>query len=157
MVEGTPAGKRLPLEGVRILSQAIVWAGPFGSMILADLGADIIEVESIQHLNPTRAGMRQLPPALLDGPTGALYLNRDPSEGFWNRQAFYNYAKRGHRSITLDLRQEEGLELFFALVREADVFMENNAANVVGHLNIGWDRLHEVNPRLVMMRFPGFG
>lgn len=149
--------RRLPLQGVRILSQAIVWAGPFGSMILADMGADIIEVESIQHLNPTRAGMRHLPPAILEGPTGALYLNRDGSEGFWNRQAFYNFAKRGHRSITLDLRREEGRELFFRLVREADVFMENNAANVVEHLGIDYAQLSAVNPRLIMMRFPGFG
>lgn len=149
--------RRLPLQGVRILAQAIVWAGPFGSMILADLGADVIEVESIQHLNPTRAGMRHLPPAILEGPTGSLYLNRDGSEGFWNRQAFYNFAKRGHRSVTIDLRREEGRELFFGLVREADVFMENNAANVVEHLGIDYEQLSAVNPRLIMMRFPGFG
>ena len=118
MAEATE--RRLPLQGVRILAQAIVWAGPFGSMILSDLGADVIEVESIQHLNPTRAGMRRLPQTILEGPTGALYLNRDGSEGFWNRQAFYNFAKRGHRSVTIDLRREEGRELFFSLVREAD-------------------------------------
>src|SRR5216683_2416154 len=133
--------RRLPLQRVRILSQGIVWAGPFGSMILADLGADVIEVESIQHLNPTRAGMRHIPPALLDGPTGAIYLNRDASEGFWNRHTFFNYAKRGHRSITLDLRRAEGLDVFYALVREADVFMENNAANVVEHLGIDYPQL----------------
>jgi crotonobetainyl-CoA:carnitine CoA-transferase CaiB-like acyl-CoA transferase len=150
-------GRRLPLQGVRILSQAIVWAGPFGSMILADLGADVIEVESIQHLNPTRAGMRHIAPALLEGPTGTIYLDRDGSEGFWDRHAFFNYTKRAHRSVTIDLRREEGLELFYSLVREADVYMENNAANVVEHLHIDWPRLSEINPRLIMMRFPGFG
>ncbi|MGE0135381.1 MAG: CaiB/BaiF CoA transferase family protein [Dehalococcoidia bacterium] len=155
MAESTE--RRLPLQGVRILAQAIVWAGPFGSMILSDLGADVIEVESVQHLNPTRAGMRRLPPAILEGPTGALYLNRDGSEGFWNRHAFYNFAKRGHRSVTIDLRREEGRELFFGLIREADVFMENNAANVVEHLGIDYEQLSAVNPRLIMMRFPGFG
>ncbi len=149
--------RRLPLEGVRILAQAIVWAGPFGSMILSDLGADVIEVESIQHLNPTRAGSRHIPPALIDGPSGAIYFNRDPSEGFWNRHAFFNYTKRGHRSVTIDLRREEGQELFYSLIREADVFMENNAANVVEHLHIDYPQLSAVNPRLIMMRFPGFG
>ncbi len=156
MVESSTE-RRLPLQGVRILAQAIVWAGPFGSMILADLGADIIEVESIQHLNPTRANMRHIPPSMLDGPTGALYANRDTSEGFWNRQSFFNYTKRGHRSVTIDLRRDEGRELFYALVREADVFMENNAANVVGHLQIDYPQLSAINPRLIMMRFPGFG
>jgi crotonobetainyl-CoA:carnitine CoA-transferase CaiB-like acyl-CoA transferase len=149
--------RRLPLQGVRILAQAIVWAGPFGSMILADLGADVIEVESIQHLNPTRAGMRHIAPALLEGPTGSIYLDRDGSEGFWNRHGFFNYTKRGHRSVTIDLRREEGLELFYSLVREADVYMENNAANVVEHLHIDYPQLSAINPRLIMMRFPGFG
>nr|HRC62555.1 CoA transferase [Dehalococcoidia bacterium] len=113
--------RMLPLEGVRVLSQAIVWAGPFGTMILSDLGADVIEVESIQHLNPTRAAVRHLPDLFMQSPTGAGYLNRDNSEGFWNRSATFNYAKRGHRSITLDLLRPEGLELFYSLVRAKDI------------------------------------
>jgi crotonobetainyl-CoA:carnitine CoA-transferase CaiB-like acyl-CoA transferase len=154
----TMDGERtLPLEGVRVLSQAIVWAGPFGSMILADLGADVIEIESIQHLNPTRAAIRHLPDAFMQGPTGAGYFNRDNSEGFWNRSATFNFAKRGHRSVTLDLLSEEGLELFYSLVREADIFIENNAADVVEDLKIDWPQLSALNPRLIMMRFPGFG
>jgi crotonobetainyl-CoA:carnitine CoA-transferase CaiB-like acyl-CoA transferase len=147
----------LPLEGVRVLSQAIVWAGPFGSMILADLGADVIEVESIQHLNPTRAAIRHLPDAFMQGPTGAGYFKRDNGDGFWNRSATFNFAKRGHRSITLDLLRPEGLELFYSLVREADVFMENNAADVVEDLKIDYPQLSAINPKLIMMRFPGFG
>ncbi|MEZ4554304.1 MAG: CoA transferase [Dehalococcoidia bacterium] len=149
--------RMLPLEGVRVLSQAIVWAGPFGTMILSDLGADVIEVESIQHLNPTRAAVRHLPDLFMQSPTGAGYLNRDNSEGFWNRSATFNYAKRGHRSITLDLLRPEGLELFYSLVREADVFLENNAADVVEDLKIDWPQLSAINPRLIMVRFPGFG
>ncbi|MDA1062029.1 MAG: CaiB/BaiF CoA-transferase family protein [Chloroflexi bacterium] len=149
--------RQLPLDGVRVLAQAIVWAGPFGSMILADLGAEVIEVESIQHLNPTRANFRHMPEELLAGQTGALYLNRDGADGFWNRHSGFNFSKRGHKSVTLDLDREEGRELFYELVRNADVFMENNAAAVAGSLGIGWERLSEVNPRLIMVRFPGFG
>ena len=149
--------RRLPLDGVRILSQAIVWAGPYGSMLLADLGAEVIEIESIQHLNPTRANMRHIPPALMDGPTGATMVNRDGSEGFWNRRATFNYAKRAHKSVTLDLLRDEGRELFYELVRRSDVFIENNAADVVGDLGLDFATLSEVDPRLIMVRFPGFG
>ena len=112
--------RKPPLAGVRVLAQGLVWAGPFGTLILADLGAEVIEIESIQHLSPTRtmAG-RHIPDVVMQGPMGALYLNRDNSEGFWDRYASFNYAKRGH-------------DLFLELVTKADVFLENNAA--------GWPR-----------------
>ena len=147
----------LPLEGVRVLAQAIVWAGPFGSMILADLGAEVIEIESIQHLSPTRAFYRHISPRQREGTTGAGLVNRDTSEGFWNRYTFFNYAKRAHKSITLDLHSERGHELFLELVRHSDAFVENNAEGVAGHLGIDWPTLSEVNPQLIMIRFPGFG
>ena len=146
-----------PLDGVRVLAQGIVWAGPFATMILADLGAEVIEVESIQHLNPTRTNFRHIPQSLLDGRAGASYLGRDGSEGFWNRQAWFNYAKRGCKSVTLDLRSERGRGLFLDLARASDAFIENNAADVVDNLGIGWEALREANPRLIMVRFPGFG
>ncbi|MFN8585815.1 MAG: CoA transferase [Dehalococcoidia bacterium] len=153
----TESERRLPLEGVRVLAQAIVWAGPFATMILADLGAEVIEVESIQHLNPTRTNYRHLPPALLAGRIGTNYVGRDGSEGFWDRQSYFNYGKRGCKSVTLNLRSERGRELFYELVREADVFIENNAANVAEHLHVDYPTLSSINPRLIMVRFPGFG
>ncbi len=149
--------RRLPLEGVRVLSQAIVWAGPYATLILADLGAEVTEVESIQPLNPTRTVQRHLDPTLLAGTTGSYYVDRDGSEGFWNRQAWFNYGKRACKSVTLDLTRERGRELFYDLVRESDAFIENNAADVVGNLAIDWPTLSEINPRLIMVRFPGFG
>ena len=147
----------LPLEGVRILAQAIVWAGPAASLPLADLGAEVIEVESIHHLNPTRTTYRHPPQLLMQGPAGAMYADRDTSEGFWNRCANFNYGKRNHKSITLDLSRDEGRELFYELVRVSDVFLENNAAAVVEKFEIDWPQLSKINPRLIMARFPGFG
>ncbi len=149
--------RKPPLAGVRVLAQGLVWAGPFATMILADLGAEVIEIESIQHLNPTRTQERHLPDVVLQGPLGAWYLDRDGSEGFWDRGSVFNYAKRGCLSATFDLSSERGHELFLDLVKQADVFLENNASAVVGNLGIGWDVLHEANPRLIMARFPGFG
>jgi benzylsuccinate CoA-transferase BbsF subunit len=149
--------RKPPLAGVRVLAQGLVWAGPFATVILADLGAEVIEIESIQHLNPTRTQMRHIPDVVMQGPGGSYYLNRDGSEGFWDRQAWFNYGKRGCLSATFDLSGERGHELFLELVRKADVFLENNAANVVDNLGIGWDVLHAANPQLIMVRFPGFG
>jgi len=149
--------RKPPLAGMRILAQGLVWAGPFSTLILADLGAEVIEVESIQHLNPTRTMIRHIPDVVMQGTGGTYYVNRDNSEGFWDRQAWFNYAKRGCLSATLDLNSDRGRELLFELVKRSDAFIENNAAGVVDSLGIGWDELHAVNPRLVMVRFPGFG
>ena len=148
---------RLPLEGVRVLSQAIVWAGPAASLILADLGAEVIEIESIQHVNPTRSNYRNLPELYLQGPFGALYTDRDPSEGFWNRNAHFNYSKRNHKSITLDIERPAGIGLLRELVRVSDVYIENNAVGVVEKFGLDYPRLAELNPRIIQARFPGFG
>jgi crotonobetainyl-CoA:carnitine CoA-transferase CaiB-like acyl-CoA transferase len=149
--------RRPPLDGIRILAQGLAWAGPTATVALADLGAEVIEIESIQHLNLTRTRMRHIPDALMQGPNGNAYANRDNSEGFWNRQVWFNYGKRGCLSATFDLESQRGQELFIELARKSDVFLENNAAGVVGHLGIGWDVLHAANPALIMARFPGFG
>ena len=154
-IGGAPE-RRLPLDGVRIVSQALVWAGPFATLILSDLGAEIIEVESIQHLNPTRTVLRHIPKEFMEGRSGAHFVG-DEREGFWNRQAWFNYGKRGCKSVTLDLRRDRGRELFYDLIRDADVFIENNAAEVVGHLGIDYETLRAINPQLIMVRFPGFG
>ena len=151
------ADRRPPLEGVRVLAQGIVWAGPFSTLILSDLGAEVIEIESIQHLSPTRATRRHIPKDLMEGPSGSSYADRDNSEGFWDRQAWFNYAKRGCKSVTLDLGRDEGRELFLRLIEVSDAFLENNAAAVVDNLGIGWEVVSAANPRLIMARFPGFG
>src|ERR1700721_1769343 len=118
--------RRPPLAGVRVLAQGLVWAGPFGTMILADLGAEVIEIESIQHLNPTRTQLRHIPDVVMQGVGGIRYLTPDVSEGFWDRVVIFNSAKRGHLSATFDLASQRGRELFLDLEGKADVFLENN-------------------------------
>jgi crotonobetainyl-CoA:carnitine CoA-transferase CaiB-like acyl-CoA transferase len=147
----------LPFNHVRVLSNATVWAGPSATLHLADLGAEVIEIESIQHMNRTRMPSRHIAPELMEGPTGALFVDRDAGEGFWNRNANFNYGKQNHKSVTLNLSDPEGLELFHELVRVSDVFLENNAVDVVQKLQIDYGTLSKLNPRLVMARFPGFG
>lgn len=147
----------LPLEGVRILSQGIVWAGPYATMYLADLGAEVIEIESTKHLNPTRATMRHVPPPLLAGPFGSLYPNREAGERHWDRNGTWLYAKRNHLSMTVDMVDPRGRELFLRLVSTADVFLENNAAGVVEKQGIDYEDLRLANPEIIMVRFPGYG
>ena len=151
------SNRRPPLQGVRVLAQGLAWAGPTTTVILADLGAEVIEIESIQHLNLTRTRLRHIPDAVMRGPSGNAYANHDGSEGFWDRQVWFNYGKRGCLSATFDLQSERGHELFLELVKQSDVFLENNAASVVDTLGIGWEVLHAANPQLIMVRFPGFG
>jgi len=149
--------RRPPLDGVRVLAQGLAWAGPTATVALSDLGAEVIEIESIHHLNLTRTRMRHIPAALMAGQNGNAYANRDNSEGFWDRQVWFNYGKRGCLSATFDLESTRGQQLFVELAKKSDVFLENNAAGVVDRLGIGWDVLHAANPALIMARFPGFG
>ena len=88
---------------------------------------------------------------------GASFARRDISEGFWNRRNSFNYASRGHKSVTLDLRSEWAASCSSTSCAFPTPYIENNAAGVVDRLFGGWAALSELNPRLVMASFPGFG
>jgi crotonobetainyl-CoA:carnitine CoA-transferase CaiB-like acyl-CoA transferase len=124
------------LDGVRVLDLSRLLPGPFCSMLLADMGADVIKVED------TRGGdyARYYPPTV-EGGQGALYasLNRD---------------KRG---VALDLKSPEGPGVLEALVRDADVLIESFRPGVLERLGVGHDRLRELNPRLVVCAISGYG
>ncbi|MGF1595439.1 MAG: CaiB/BaiF CoA transferase family protein [Acidimicrobiales bacterium] len=153
----TPGGQRLPLEGVRVLDLTVVWAGPSCTMHLADLGAEVIRVDNPWVFPPaTRGGVPRPNPAhLVDlGPLGGAYPNMDVSGRPWNTHGMWSAQARNKLSCTLDIRKPEGLEMFFRLVEQSDVLVENNSVTTLDHLGIGWDRLHERNPRLVALRMP---
>ena len=124
-----PAGPppRACLEGIRVLDLASFIAGPFCPMLLADLGAEVVKIES---------------------PDGDPF--RMAAFGFvgWNR---------GKRSLVLDLKRPEGREVFFDLVRRADVVVDNFRAGVMERLGFGWEALHAANPRLVHTSITGYG
>jgi crotonobetainyl-CoA:carnitine CoA-transferase CaiB-like acyl-CoA transferase len=135
-----PGPARLPLEGVRVLDLGTYWAGAGCTTYLGAIGADVIKVESVQRPDGWRFNMI--------GPA----LGRRPYER--GRYRAVNLNKRG---LTLNLAADEGRELFLHLVRTADVLVENYAARVMDRLRLGWPDLSAVNPRLVMLRMPGFG
>lgn len=148
---------KLPLSGLRVLDMTVVWAGPFATVLLGDMGAELIRVESLQHPDTNTRGQPIVPPAARQGSGGYYYPDKDPGDRPWNRNAVFNAAARNKKSVTLDLMRPEGREVFFRLVRQSDVFIENNAADVVENLGITYDVLSKVNPALIMISLPAFG
>ena len=122
------------LEGIRILDFSRLFAGPLASMILADLGADVIKVES-----PAGDEAREFGPPFLGG------------EGM-----NYMALNRGKRSIVLDLKQDEDRERARRLAERADVVIENFRPGVTERLGIDYESLHELNPRMVYCSVTGF-
>ena len=124
-----PDARGLPLEGVRVLDLTIVWAGPFATQILADLGAEVIRVESLQRPDVNTRGNHDAPQALLDvTPWGANYPDRQKGDRPWDRSSAYNLHSRNKLSVTLDWERERGMELFLRLFERSDVLVDNNAA-----------------------------
>ncbi|MDH3684088.1 MAG: CoA transferase, partial [Acidimicrobiia bacterium] len=149
---------RLPLEDVRLLDLTMVWAGPYTTMLLGDLGADVIRIEDARLYNGTRGALPRPPRDQLDA-LGWLcaYPDDDPGERPWNRNAFFNIHARNKRSATVNLVRPEGREAFLQLVEKSDVLVENNAVGVMDKLGLSWDQLHERNDQLIVLRMPALG
>ncbi len=148
----------LPLEGVRVLDLTMVWAGPYTTMLLGDLGADVIRVEDARLYNGTRGALPRPPREQLDA-LGWLcaYPDDEPGQWPWNRNAFFNIHARNKRSATVDLLRQEGREAFLRLVEKSDVLIENNAVGVMDKLGLSWEELHERNDQLIVLRMPALG
>lgn len=130
-----------PLAGLCVLELTNNWAGPIAGRHLGDLGAEVIKIE-LATKPATRA---------------SHYPGKEPGKYHWNRSGYFNEMNRNKRGLALDLAKPRGKELFLDLVRRADVVVENNSARVMPNLDVGYDALSEVNPRLVMASISGFG
>ena len=128
-----------PLAGLRILDLTHMLSGPYGAMILADLGAETIKVEPLKG-----EGTRKL-------------LATDPANSLDGQGAYYITLNRNKQSVALDLKSEEGLGVFYDLVRTADIVIENFSAGVADKLKISYPFLSEVNPRIITCSISGFG
>ena len=128
------------LDGVKILDLTRLLPGPFATMLLADLGADVLKVED------TGMGdyVRWAPP---------YHEGADDSA----KSALFLALNRGKRSIRIDLKSEAGREVLLALVRESDVLLEGFRPGVMDRLGVGYERLREENPRLVYCAITGYG
>jgi crotonobetainyl-CoA:carnitine CoA-transferase CaiB-like acyl-CoA transferase len=124
----TDTGGRGPLSGIVVLSLAEQYPGPYATLLMADLGADVVLVER---------------------PAGG-----DPARQF---PAFHEALNRNKRSVTLDLKSTAGRENLLRLVRTADVLLEGYRPGTMGRLGLGPDVLHRANPGLVIASISGFG
>ena len=127
--------KMYPLENIRVLDLSRVYAAPAGSMILADLGAEVIRVEHPDGSDSMRDW----------GP----FLN--------NQSTYYLCANRNKKSITLDLKTEEARAQFKDLVKDADVVLENFKTGDMARMGLNYEELKKINPRLIYCAVTGFG
>ena len=125
------------LDGVRVLDLSRMLAGPYGSMLLADLGAEVLKVEEPDGGDPMRT---MGPPFLPDG-----------------ESAYFLAVNRNKKSLALDLTRPEGREVFLELVRHADVVWENFRPGVMARLGCDYPTLAAVNPRIVACSISAYG
>ncbi|MBI4496411.1 MAG: CoA transferase [Chloroflexi bacterium] len=147
---------RLPLEGIRIIDLTIVWAGPYASLLLGDMGAELIRVESLQHPDINTRGQVRVPPAAL-ATAGSQFPDRTPGPRPFERTATFNYTGRHKLSVTMDITRPKGREMFLRLVRQSDALLENNAAGTLEKLGVTWEMMLEANPRFIIITMPGYG
>lgn len=142
MTDGDAAGESAgtgPLSGTLVLDMTRALAGPHAGMMLGDMGARVIKIES-----PTGDDSRGWGPPFL-------------GEGEDRESTYFMSANRNKESITLDLKSEDDRAVMTQLVRRADVLMENFRVGVLARLGFSVEHLHELNPRLVILSITGFG
>jgi len=150
----------LPLEGVRILDLCVVWAGTFGTTLLADLGAEVIKVENVHVWQPmTRGGQARPSAAAISAGAGWAtgYPNAEPGPRPWNYCPTFVQQYRNKHSMTVDLLSEEGREIFARLVARSDALVENNASGTLEKLGIGPEFLREAREDFIVLRMPAYG
>lgn len=129
-----------PLKGVRVLDFSWVWQGPFCTLQLAHLGADVIRVESAK-----KPEINRLIPPFADGKAGV------------NRAGSFNQWNQGKRSISLDLGNPAAVEIALSLVPHCDLVVENFAPGVITRMGLGYERLREVRADIIMLSLSGYG
>jgi crotonobetainyl-CoA:carnitine CoA-transferase CaiB-like acyl-CoA transferase len=146
------------LQGIRVVDLCVIFAGPFATWLLASMGAEVIRVDSIQHWPDQGRAFALWPtPEMLQGLGGTTLPGRKPGEKPWNRNAIFTRVAWNKLSCCIDLTSPQGKEVFKKLIAVSDVFIENNGADVMEHLELGHDVLMKVNPGLICINMPSYG
>jgi crotonobetainyl-CoA:carnitine CoA-transferase CaiB-like acyl-CoA transferase len=132
---------RLPLEGIRVADFSWVWAGPFCTMHLAHLGAEVIKIESQTRPDLTR----RLP-----------FYPKDVEPGV-NRCALFNQWNQGKKSLLLNFTTAKGIAIAKELVTKSDLVVENFATGVMDHLGLGYEELKKLKPDIIIASISGYG
>ena len=129
-----------PLEGIKVLDLTHMLAGPYAGMVLADLGAEVVKVEPLGTGEMTRG-----------------LLSDDPNNSFKGFGAYFLTLNRNKKSVSLDLKHIQGLQVFYDLVKSTDLVLNNFSAGVVKKLKIDYDHLIKINPKIITCSITGFG
>ena len=127
------------LKGIRVIALTWVWAGPWMGAVLADMGAEVIKIETMQRLDSQRV----------------VKYAKMPNKGFNNGQ--FNFTNRGVKSCTLNLKQPSGIEIFKKLVKISDVVITNLSPRVMPGLGLDYAALAGVKPDIILVTLPAFG
>ncbi|HJP41026.1 MAG TPA: CoA transferase [Dehalococcoidia bacterium] len=149
-----------PLEGFRVVDLCVVWAGPFATLQLADLGAEVIKAENPHVWQPMTRGGAARPPAPLLAAQPAWaggYPDSDPGDRPWDYSPTFVSLFRNKKSFTVDLRKPEGMDVLGRLVAVSDVVYENNATGTLEKLGITYEWLRRTNPTIIYVRVPAYG
>jgi len=125
-----------PLSNVRILDLTLIMAGPYCTLVLGDLGAEVIKIER----PGVGEGARGVPPHFFEG-----------------ESAYFIAMNRNKQSLTLDLKTEKGREIFYELTKNSDVVIDNFRPGVVKKLGVNYDTLKKINPRIICCSISGYG
>lgn len=132
------------LRGVRVVELAEVWAGPMGCTLLADLGADVVKLETFPRSSMTR-------PVVADARVGA---GKGPP---YERVNVHHHANRNKRNVAVDVRQPAGAEVLRRLVAGADLLVESFSAGTMDRLGFGWEAVHAIQPRVSLISLAAWG
>ncbi|CAG8606806.1 10602_t:CDS:2 [Ambispora gerdemannii] len=133
------------LKGIRVLDLTRILAGPYCTMLLGDLGAEVIKVENPLHGDDTRAW----------GPPWAQ--NKDPTDNSTPESAYFLAINRNKKSICVNLKSADGIELIKKIAVKSDVLVENFVPGKLDELGLGWEELSRINPGLIYTSITGYG
>lgn len=134
-----------PLAGLRCIELCWVWSGPLVGQILADLGAEVIKVESLSRFDPYRT-------------RGLEHLRREMDEEVWLESSIYFHSlNRNKLGLTVDLKQERGIEVMKSLIARSDLLLDNFTAGTLDRLGLTKDLMQSVNPAITVLSMSGPG
>ncbi len=142
---------KLPLDGIRIADLSMWFAGPMAGRLLADMGAEVIKIESPNHFDPWRGAAR------VTEEMAAMWPGAEVGDHPYNRSAGFNLQNRNKLGLTLDLATEDGKDVFRRLVAISDVVLENYSPRVMASLGFDYPALREINPGIILMSLPALG